>query len=174
MTCACGCGTATKTVGAIWAVGHHTRVNRPTGPRRSSHKVGARRLTRNGYVRLKTHIGGRSRHEHVIVPERALGHALPARAQIHHVDEDGTNNQNRNLVICQDHAYHKALHARRRVFLAGGRPFLDLWCATCQQPRPRTEFYANSICECKTCHRYGQRQRYIPVRLRTARIPAER
>ena len=67
------------------------------------------RAARNGYVR-----------EHVLVVERALGHALPAKAEIHHVDEVRSNNANCNLVACQDRAYHRLLHQRMRALIACG------------------------------------------------------
>ena len=50
--------------------------------------------------------------EHVVVAERALGKHLPAGAVVHHVDVNRRNNAPTNLVICQDAAYHKLLHAR--------------------------------------------------------------
>ncbi len=71
------------------------------------------RVDSHGYVRIWT---GKNNEdlEHHVVAERALGHALPAGAVVHHVDEDTTNNAPNNLVICQDDNYHKLLHARKR------------------------------------------------------------
>jgi hypothetical protein len=58
--------------------------------------------------------------EHILVAERALGKPLPLGAVIHHVDEKTDNNQNNNLVICQNDAYHKILHLRKNSLLACG------------------------------------------------------
>ncbi len=65
--------------------------------------------TRGGYVR-----------EHVIVAARAPGKALPVGVVVHHVDEDPSNNNPTNLVICQDSAYHSLLHKRLRAYRATG------------------------------------------------------
>lgn len=97
--------------------------------------------------------------EHRAVAERALGRPLPRGVQVHHVDDNGRNNANDNLVICQDHAYHKDLHRRRRIFRAGGNPHTDWWCSGCRKPRPislftvrRTGPYAGRpTCYCSTC-----------------------
>lgn len=58
--------------------------------------------------------------EHVLIAERAMGKPLPAKAEVHHVDESKGNNVPSNLVICQDHAYHRLLHVRMRALDACG------------------------------------------------------
>jgi hypothetical protein len=70
--------------------------------------------------------------DHVLVAEAALGKALPAGAEVHHVDENTLNNAGRNLVICQDRAYHKLLHARTRIVKAGGNPNTERVCSRCK------------------------------------------
>lgn len=60
--------------------------------------------------------------EHQRIAEKAIGKKLPTGAMIHHVDGDGLNNKNSNLVICQDTAYHKLLHLRQRAIRATGDP----------------------------------------------------
>lgn len=57
---------------------------------------------------------------HRLVAEKALGKPLPEKAVIHHVDGNGLNNTNSNLVICQDHAYHMLLHIRQKALEASG------------------------------------------------------
>lgn len=84
--------------------------------------------------------GGRFRREHVDVAERALGKRLPKGAQVHHVDGDKRNNVRRNLVICQDGAYHDLLEVRQRILAAGGDPNTDSICSACRKALPRTMF----------------------------------
>lgn len=61
-------------------------------------------------------------YEHVLVVEAALGHYLPDRAIVHHVDLNGLNNANSNLVACEDQSYHMLLHIRLRALDACGNP----------------------------------------------------
>lgn len=82
--------------------------------------------------------------EHVLVAERALGRFLPHGAQVHHVDGNKKNNSNRNLVICQDGAYHKLLHIRARILRAGGNPNTEAICSTCKIVKSRAEFNKRS------------------------------
>lgn len=71
-------------------------------------------------------------YEHRRVAERALGKPLPSGAEIHHVDEDKTNNAPHNLVICPDHAYHDLLHKRTAALDACGDPNARK-CVYCKQ-----------------------------------------
>lgn len=93
-----------------------------------------------GYVILNRE----GKREHVVVAERALGRPLPAGAVVHHYDGNGLNNEGRNLVICQDQAYHMLLHKLQRVRAIGGRPFLDKRCSRCRQVKPLTAFTLSS------------------------------
>lgn len=58
--------------------------------------------------------------EHVLIAEKALGRALPKKAEVHHADENKSNNKPCNLVICQDAAYHRLLHLRTTALRAFG------------------------------------------------------
>lgn len=77
---------------------------------------------------------------HILIAEQALGRLLPNGVEVHHVDEDRTNYANRNLVICQDKAYHRLLHVRSRVIHAGGDPDTERICATCRALKLFAEF----------------------------------
>lgn len=77
---------------------------------------------------------------HVLIAEAALGRHMPDGVEIHHVDGNSLNNSNRNLVICQDKAYHKLLHVRARTIAAGGDPDTERLCATCRSPKPFAAF----------------------------------
>ncbi len=81
--------------------------------------------------------------EHILVVERALGHYLRKSARVHHIDEDKTNNNPSNLVVCENDAYHLLLHQRLRAVEACGN--------------------ANAI-RCNICHSYD-RQDDIMVRI---------
>jgi hypothetical protein len=65
-------------------------------------------------------IDGEQRLEHVVIAERALGRPLPPGAVVHHFNEIKSDNRNRNLIVCQDEAFHKLLHRRQRAFNACG------------------------------------------------------
>lgn len=69
------------------------------------------RANRDGYVPA-----------HILVVEKTLGHFLQARAVVHHVDGNVSNNAPTNLVVCEDQAYHLLLHQRLRAFRACGDP----------------------------------------------------
>jgi hypothetical protein len=73
---------------------------------------------------------GRKVGEHVAVAERAIGRPLPKGAVVHHIDENKHNNAPRNLVICQDKAYHNLLHRRERALRECGDPDA-LRCQVC-------------------------------------------
>lgn len=133
------------------------------------HKV--KSLTAKGY-RLRQTNRGRVP-EHVLVAERALGKRLPADADVHHVDGTKRNNQNSNLVICQDRAYHMLLHVRARILKAGGNPNTDKLCCICKRPRPRDTFSPQTngsmglSARCRECASRYQRTRLAAMRRST-------
>ncbi len=94
------------------------------------------------YVANKNHprsVGGYVA-EHILIAERALGKPLPSKAVVHHVDENPSNNCPDNLVICENNAYHRLIHARQRVVELGGDPRLHKVCCRCKIPKTFVEF----------------------------------
>jgi hypothetical protein len=88
--------------------------------------------------------GGTSKvYQHILVAEKALGHALPADACVHHVDEVKTNNTNSNLVICENNAYHRLIHARLKIVKRGGDPNREKVCSKCRRLLDHREFTKN-------------------------------
>lgn len=85
-------------------------------------------IDHEGYV-IRT-VDGSHKREHIDVAERALGKPLPFGAIVHHVDENRSNNDPSNLVICPSRAYHALIHRRMRALAACGNPSW-LKCSIC-------------------------------------------
>ena len=79
------------------------------------------RASRKGYV-LK----------HILIAEKALGKPLPTGAEIHHLDGDAANNNQTNLVVCENRKYHALLHLRKRA-IDEGHPANYRKCPFCKQ-----------------------------------------
>ena len=98
-------------------------------------KGGRNKVDEQGYMRAYSpdHPRAHDRHvlEHILIAEKALGRHLPPKAEIHHIDEDPSNNDPSNLVICQSRSYHKLLHRRLRALKACGNPNA-LFCVYCK------------------------------------------
>lgn len=134
--CECGCGMPAPIAkgtdrlrGCIkgqprrFILGHVNNVRDMNGDKNPSWKGGRRKSSQSGYVFV--HHPGHPRanknsiQEHIIVAEHALGRHLPPKALVHHVNGRRCENQGRNLVICEDDAYHLLLHKRARAIKAG-------------------------------------------------------
>lgn len=107
--------------------------------------------------------------EHVLICEKALGKPLPVGAEPHHVNRVTTDNSPRNLVVCQDHAYHMLLHHRTRALKACGHAS---WrkCQYCKRYDDPAKMYVNPAArsayhrECSNLfrrERRGTRKLYI-------------
>lgn len=176
--CRCGCGQTTRIATRNrargghragypipYVAGHHT----PKGPLSPSWKGGRRTRATYIQVRMPEHPRADSTgyvDEHQLVAERALGKPLPEGTIVHHVNDDPHDNRNKNLVICQDQAYHLLLHQRARVVRAGGDPDTEAYCSECRNTKPFSEFHKQLVnratgCThiCKACRRGRDRRR---------------
>ena len=104
----------------------------------------------NGYkmVRKPNHPrtkGNGHVHEHILIAEKTLGKPLPKGAEVHH---HGKRDDNTQIVICQDRAYHMLLHQRMRALEACGHAG---WrkCNYCKQyDKPENLYIKGSL----VCH----------------------
>lgn len=126
---------------------------------------GTRKPNGQGYRtvtgRIVFTIAGGKKSEHVLVAERALGKPLPKGAEVHHVDENPSNNDPSNLVICPDAAYHKLLHQRQRAFDACGH-YEWRKCTYCKKyDDPANDMYlTRKKAHHRECDRAHQRARH--------------
>jgi len=97
------------------------------------HRVKDRTGTHGYRVRFRR-IDGKNLcfYEHIEVAEKALGHPLPPKAIVHHVNEDPLDNRPSNLVICPNQAYHLLIHQRTAAYDACGHADW-LKCCYCKQ-----------------------------------------
>ena len=151
--CECGCGGKTniisgtqKNLGLIKGVsyrfirGHNSRgLKRP--------RLRANRISYGRYARCFNEKHPRSKitgyvSEHVLIVEKTLGKFLPLKAVVHHINGDGKDNDNKNLVICENNAYHNTLHRRERAFKACGHAH---WrkCQFCKNHDDPLNLYIN-------------------------------
>ena len=93
-------------------------------------KSGTGHISQLGYLVMNR--GGRTSMAHVEIAERALGKKLPKGACVHHVDRNGLNNVNSNLVILPNRRYHQLIHRRMRALEACGDANA-LLCVYCKQ-----------------------------------------
>lgn len=157
--CACGCGGKTK----ISLVSHKTRrlfkgrhfkfihnhhgISKNNGNwhggisfkayshgKRSIRMPDHPRATKTGYIA-----------EYILVAEKALGKYLPSTAPVHHHTE-------KQLVICQNNAYHKLLHQRQRAFEASGHANW-LKCPYCKEYDDPVNLFVPNIPRRSAYHR---------------------
>ncbi len=133
---------------------HHDRFLRHGDPLKT-----VRRPKGSGTIRSRgdcyVTVAGRHVFEHVLIAERALGKPIPPGACVHHVDENPSNNNTSNLVICPNQEYHSLLHVRARALSESGHAE---WrkCKRCKKygPPDSMAIYKNEAVhpECNRAH----------------------
>jgi len=118
-----GCEKKVRATG--FCMPHYMRNKRYGSPDISKHNSSGEGGITNGYKTYR--IDGKLIYEHVLKAEQVLNKKLPTEVIIHHVDGDNLNNENSNLVICPNQAYHLLIHARMRLLKfveSGGKLFV--------------------------------------------------
>lgn len=106
------------------------------------------------FVRQKN---GKTKYEHVMLAERAIGGPLPEGAVVHHIDNNPSNNETNNLVVCPSHAYHMLLHRRQRAMDACGNPNW-LLCCRCKKYDDPKNMRGGSTAYHQACNTEHQRK----------------
>lgn len=137
--CQCGCGGITslsrqtcksrgykKGEPKRFIHGHHSR-----GFRHPSWKGG--RTTSRGYVIIlfPEHPFSTARgyvRESRLVAEKALGKYINIKHPVHHHNGKISDNSPKNLVVCEDNAYHRLLHVRMNAYNTCGNAFWQKCC----------------------------------------------
>jgi hypothetical protein len=90
------------------------------------------RSVKSGRYHARGTDGGRKERVHRLVAEGVLGKPLPKGVEVHHVNENKSDNRHSNLVICENHAYHALLHLRARALdMCGNAAYRP--CRGCRQ-----------------------------------------
>ena len=174
--CACGCGEYTfiiqqenkgqeRTKGEPnkFIHGHHAR-----GKNHYNWENGIIESDGQGYclVYCPEHIHatnlGYVRRSHLVV-EKALGKILSRKIIVHHINSIRNDDRPKNLVVCENHAYHNLLHQRQRAFKNCGHANW-LKCPFCKKyddpenlyisPNGQKKYHK----ECRKKHYYQQKK----------------
>lgn len=95
--------------------------------------------------------------EHILIAEKALGKPLPLGAVVHHC---GARDDQTQLVICENQAYHLLLHQRMRALKACGHAS---WrkCFFCKQyDKPENLYIKGQNAHHKKCISQYRKKRY--------------
>jgi len=142
-----------KKVNSRGLCGMHYRRFRLTGDagqaKSSKNAHGEGGFTKDGYIIMN--IEKKPRLVHRYIAEKALGKPLPEGVEIHHLNEDRSDNSSENLVVCPDKAYHKLLHRRQAAYDACGNPNYRKCCYCKQHDDPMNMYIAKSTAWHRAC-----------------------
>jgi len=97
-----------------------------------------------------------------LIVSNALGKVLPPDSVAHHHDKNPNNNDNSNLVLCNDRSYHKLLHIRANALQDCGNPEFRK-CSICKQYDDTNNLYKNRSTwihiECAVLYNKQRRER---------------
>ena len=119
MTCACGCGLPLKSARRKYRHGQWAKTDAGRLRMSAVHFADARTDHGDGYISVRKAFGEPHQLEHIAIAEKAYGGPLPHGVQVHHVDEDRSNNAPSNLVICSA-TFHRLLHIRTDAYKSCG------------------------------------------------------
>lgn len=116
----------------------------------------------SGYWFIK--VNGVQRLRHVLIAEKALGKPLPKGAEVHHFDEDRSNDSPHNLVICPSRSYHKLLHRRQNALNAcGNADWIHCWlCGRYSDPATMIKVNRASYAHADCQRQYNRTKRRKP------------
>lgn len=161
--CACGCGQQPKEAKSRYCHGHWAKTSQGRNAISGWKYRAAQSQHGDGYLSVRKNGGGGNDLEHIVIAESVIGRTLPVGVEVHHVNEDRSDNRNRNLVICQDRQYHRLLHVRMRAFKVCG----DVnWrkCCFCKQYDDPSRLYipqTRGTIEHRACGREYRRARKV-------------
>lgn len=110
-----------------------------------------------GYLAIRTKSG--EKRVHRLIVEEVLGKRLPKCATVHHIDGNKLNNAKSNLVVLQNNAEHKRVHALQRLISLGCVLGQTHFCYRCRRVLPVGNFCKNKRYPtgldqiCKGCRR---------------------
>jgi hypothetical protein len=168
--CECGCGGAAP-IAKVSDAFHGRVKGEPVrfikwhsgrGRKPGNWKGGS--ISHGGYVALNE--DGRRIFEHRDIAEKALGKPLPPNAVVHHHGKEKADNK-KNLVLCQDQAYHLLLHIRTRALEACGNVNYRkcVYCTQHDDPSKMTAKKTNGKepqyfhAECRSAYRRSAKRR---------------